>query len=482
VRGLGGAQTALGGDISSASSNPAGLGFFNRSEFSITPNFNFVSANTDYLDGSTREEKLNFNFANLGIVLNYTKGDIVDSKWRGGNAGISINRIADYHSSVEYQGFNFNPLDQDGFLILDANNPKDFIESAVLNTQVSGSNNPIFDNDFAELAYDIGLVEIYEDGNNPGTFFADRNIYAVDENGDYITDVNGNLIPAFPDPDFPTYQQEQIKTRGATYQTSLAYGGNYDDRLYFGASLGIVTTSLEVERTFIEEPTSTDLARLTLSDVYEISGVGINATFGIIGRPVTPLLIGASYTTPTIHAMEQIQDVTLSAEFIDGEFFDNTFTYVPLEYTVRTPSKMNAGITYFFGKNGFLTADVERINYNGAFLSNPSENFSFSGDNDVISRFDPVLNIRGGVEFRFDQFRIRGGYAQLGDPIDNDVEEGQSNLTLGGGIRTKNYFLDLGIISSISGREKLISPYPGANLAEANINKTRVAISLGWFF
>ena len=39
--GLGEAQTSLGGDISSASSNPAGLGFFNKSEFSFTPQFNY---------------------------------------------------------------------------------------------------------------------------------------------------------------------------------------------------------------------------------------------------------------------------------------------------------------------------------------------------------------------------------------------------------------------------------------------------------
>lgn len=37
MQAIGGAQIALGGDISSAVSNPAGLGFFNKSVFVVTP-------------------------------------------------------------------------------------------------------------------------------------------------------------------------------------------------------------------------------------------------------------------------------------------------------------------------------------------------------------------------------------------------------------------------------------------------------------
>ena len=52
VLGLGGAQTAIGGDISSASTNPAGLGFFNRSEFSFSTQFNGVNKSTNFTDRS----------------------------------------------------------------------------------------------------------------------------------------------------------------------------------------------------------------------------------------------------------------------------------------------------------------------------------------------------------------------------------------------------------------------------------------------
>ena len=40
MQGMGGGYTALGADATNAYSNPAGLGFYNRSELSITPVFN----------------------------------------------------------------------------------------------------------------------------------------------------------------------------------------------------------------------------------------------------------------------------------------------------------------------------------------------------------------------------------------------------------------------------------------------------------
>ena len=54
MRGLGGAQTSLGGDISAASGNPAGLGFYNRSEFSISPSLRFANATSTFLGNTTK--------------------------------------------------------------------------------------------------------------------------------------------------------------------------------------------------------------------------------------------------------------------------------------------------------------------------------------------------------------------------------------------------------------------------------------------
>lgn len=481
IRGLGGAQTALGGDISNASSNPAGLGFFNRSEFSFTPNFNYSNSKSNYLGRSTNDGKLNFNFANVGVVFNNTKSDIVESKWRGGNFAISLNRVADFSNSITYEGFN---------------EVSDFIDFAVDAENFTGRT------DLSDLAFNTFMTDeffvIYngDDGatnaqdslfingiryfipdlygsnldNGDSLFFVDRNIYRPD----------GSL--AFPTQGNPTFQRESINSRGSSYQASFAYGGNYNDRLYFGASIGIFAYDHVVERIYTEQPSGADLSRFTLEDIFEQSGVGINATIGVIGRPATPLLLGISFTTPTFYGIEQLRTLNATAEYpgFDTEF--DEIIYEPFEYSLRTPSKLNLGATYFFGKNGFITGDIEKVNYAGAKLSNASDGQGFSDSNQEVDRYNSVYNYRGGIEFRFGKLRARGGAAYMEDPTDDEFDQKQLTVSVGGGLRTKKYYADISIMNSVIAPENTISPYPGAEVATTTTDRTRVSISVGWFF
>ena len=69
IQGLGGSQIALGADMSSIFSNPAGLGLFNKSVFSISPSYTFNNTKTDY-QGQTREmDNSNFAIDNIGVVF-----------------------------------------------------------------------------------------------------------------------------------------------------------------------------------------------------------------------------------------------------------------------------------------------------------------------------------------------------------------------------------------------------------------------------
>ena len=69
--GLGGAFTALGGDVSSISLNPAGLGVYSGSQIMFTPSFQFFQSNTKTLDYTKEDFKYNFNFHNIGWVTSY---------------------------------------------------------------------------------------------------------------------------------------------------------------------------------------------------------------------------------------------------------------------------------------------------------------------------------------------------------------------------------------------------------------------------
>src|SRR5258708_11980230 len=82
VQGMGGVQNALGGDISSAYYNPAGLGMFNHSDFSFTPAYAIANSSSSYLGNSSTENKTNLVLPNFGIAFhspnNESKGLLAD--------------------------------------------------------------------------------------------------------------------------------------------------------------------------------------------------------------------------------------------------------------------------------------------------------------------------------------------------------------------------------------------------------------------
>lgn len=474
ILGLGEAQTALGGDISAAGSNPAGLGFFNKSVFSFTPVFNYLNTSSRYLGTEISDGRLNFNFGNLGAAIKNSSGS---GKFKGGAFGISINRIADFQNQIRYEGYNFNAL-ENGIIDFDDDHPADLVQYAVLYSKVNSNGEISFENDLAELAYETFLISPFQDGN--GNYFVDRDFYATDDNGNLLTDDNGNIIPAYSEPNFPVYQSQTIDTRGAAYQTSIAYGGNYDDRLYFGGNIGILTMTRRVEKEYIERPTNADLNNLILEENSEQNGTGISATFGLIGRPINTLLVGLNYTTPSYYVIEEIRDITLTANYAGNVQESFGYDYEPFDYTVITPSKLKLGATYFFGKLGFITGDVETVNYAGANLSNPSTGESFSDENRTINDYKSTINYRLGAEFRYEIFRFRGGVSVLSDPIEDNADQGEVKFNFGGGIRTEDFFADLTILTS-QGRESLVSPYPGQQAVVKNQN-SGFAFTLGFFF
>ena len=84
IAGLSGSGSVLGGDMSSAILNPAGLGFYNRSQFVFTPGFNFNKLSSDFLGRGTNNENSNLDISNLGLVVNFNKRDLATGRWRGG--------------------------------------------------------------------------------------------------------------------------------------------------------------------------------------------------------------------------------------------------------------------------------------------------------------------------------------------------------------------------------------------------------------
>src|SRR5690606_8909066 len=82
--GFGSALGSVGGDFSSLSVNPAGIGVYRRSEFMFTPSFHFGNVEGTYLNNVEDRSKTAFNFSNLGLVLTRSeRGKRYErSKWK----------------------------------------------------------------------------------------------------------------------------------------------------------------------------------------------------------------------------------------------------------------------------------------------------------------------------------------------------------------------------------------------------------------
>jgi hypothetical protein len=492
MQGIGGTQISLGGDVSSIVSNPAGLGFFTKNTAAFTTSLGFVNSDDEYYGTTTANFKNQFVINNAGFVFHYGKGKFTEDKFKGGSLGISWNRVNNFNRQYRYEGVSGSSITD--FFVNQANG--------------TGSLNPNNLPAFAFAAYDQFLIDLV-DFSTPVDYieYEDGGVWYIAPNlGD---GVDGYSSPFGAFANSIPYQQELVNERGNQYQFNISWGGNYDDRIYFGGGLGLQSLYYRRDRDFLESEFLIDnsfdspdpwINSIRFKDHLVARGFGINTTFGVIVRPVEVFTVGLSYTTPTFISITEESDFSLEANWNNYVYRDennlNNEPEVPeynlsqigrylspiyeTEYNLRTPGRLNLGATFFLGKMGFISADVERIDYSRMLLR--ANDFSMTADNDAIrDNFQAVMNYRLGAEIRMDDLRFRGGYALYPDPTGND--QNRDFITLGVGYRTQDFFLDLAVINSNS--TVLYSPYSiGANspMVNSEIRSTRVAVTAGFNF
>jgi hypothetical protein len=104
---MGGAFTALGGDISTFSQNPAGIGVFRSSEISVTPQLFHIKTMANMNGYNSTDYLYNFNLAQAGMVAN-----IINKNSESGlitlNLGYSFNKTNNLNQSITIAGINDN--------------------------------------------------------------------------------------------------------------------------------------------------------------------------------------------------------------------------------------------------------------------------------------------------------------------------------------------------------------------------------------
>lgn len=474
IQAMGGAQVALGGDYSSAFANPAGLGFYNRSEGTLSLGTNFNNVSSTFMDGTAKDSKSNFNIPGFSIVLHSDKSN---GKLVSGNFAISLTRTNNFNQNISYQGVNpYNSL-IDYFVAQSNGDPNHPFDSNYYPSQFQTNGGSYYN--LSRLAYYNYLLGPQSE---------------ITKNGDssqYHTYIN--QIPL---------QQEQAVITGAQNQVNFAYGLNFDDKFYLGFGVGLPSFNYHSVRTYSETFPSGPLYGFTLSEDYSIKGSGINGSIGAIVRPKDFIQFGLSISTPTyFYSVTDNYTATLSSGWNNYQYTDVTYPSNnmtlnggysdafkdPLlaDYTLSTPWRIRAGATIFIKKHGFITADLESVNYSKSRLSSQTDGLNFDQDNaDIKTFYGKTLNIRLGGEYRLNKFRVRAGYSYMPDPYaakQYNIDNGITGISGGLGYRTEKYFVDLGVISSQWNSAYVVYHYtpntPVANLQNSNLS---VMVTVGF--
>lgn len=460
MQGFGGTQTSLGADMSSAGSNPAGLGFFNRSVFSFTPSINLHTADATYLGSTISTYKNNFNFANMGVVFNTNKGDFTSEKFKGGSFAISLNRTNDFNDEITYQGRNGNNSIIDSFLAEAGSTSTNNLSGYALSAYENYLINPVYDDEENVIGYD-------------------------------------SFVLGFPQ------QSETITRSGSQYDLNFSWGGNYNDMVYFGAGLGFVTLNYSTRKIYTEEQflyeddegnTQVDdwISYTKIRDDLAINGSGVKGSLGLIVRPINILTLGVSYNTPTYYSLDEESEFRHDTQWNDVELDDGTilndrnFTsdLFISQYNLKSPGKLSAGASVFLNKLGFISADVELVDYRRSQLK--TSDFNVTADNQTIDGlYGRTINYRAGAEFRLDKLRLRAGYAYFGDPYkgtENFDRSGQ-NITGGVGFRSQDFFIDLAVVNRRQ-KEVFAPYYVEQNQPEADVlsKSTTISTTIGFNF
>lgn len=456
--GTAGAFGALGADFSTLMINPAGIGVYKKSEFTFSLGFNNRNTENDFLNNTSGDSKFNVDVPDLGLVFAIPKKN--ETGIRQLSFALGYNRTANFNSESYFQGKNNNNSILDSF-IDEIRNDGGATESELYDYYA-------FD---ADLAYQTYLLD-------PDTLNTNQYISVIP---------NGGAL-----------QSKSTTTRGGMGEFTLAFGGNYDEKIFFGVTLGFPSVRFEEEATYEEKDvdnvivnadSSIDFKALSYDTYLNTTGNGVNARFGIIFKPADWVRIGAAIHTPTYFYLNDKYRSGMSSAFGDGTSYRYDSPEGNYSYNLTTPFKAVGSVAFLFGQYGLVSFDYEFTDYTGAKLD--ASDYNFSSENKVINKVynDVASNFRGGLEFKYEKFAFRAGGAYYSTPFKSQyttekTDQHAISYTGGIGYRENKYYIDLGYAFTQYGES--YTPYTISNefVPGSVIKKTdhRIVATMGFRF
>lgn len=446
---MGSAFGALGANASSTSYNPAGIATHTTNELSGSINFSDLESQSMFQHASN---KFNKNRTLSIPNINYVNATVFDPEdfgdWNRWNFGLGFNRLDDYNQDI-YIEHTFKSSDQNEY----------------------------------------SFSEMIEDNAN-GTAYYDLNSFRESlAFNTYLIDTLGGISSFKSNASFPnTLQSYKSSQAGSKNEFYLSLGAAYQNKLFLGLTIGFpsidykeVTTT--TESNYNPSPADSTLLRsFNYKTNLSVSGSGINLKLGLIYKLDENLRYGFALHTPTYYELQEDYWASMTSDFVDEEQLRYDESTVGIfDYGIYTPFKMINSLAIIIKKKAVISIDHEYLDYGTSKITSDFYNFTET-NKDVKYYYRSTSNLRIGGEFRIHpQLSLRGGYALYGSPFANNLNDASKEyLTLGLGLKVKQYFFDLAHISTLSKENLYI--YDGASTASIESNKSQLLFSAGFKF
>ena len=431
---LAGSMGAFGADFSTASVNPAALGTYNKSEISFTPSLYNATSEMAYNGESYNDNKWNFNFGELGIVLAIPE---VGGKWKAVQISTGFNRTGSFHAYSYAAGPN------NGNTSITDNFTQPF---TVNGSNVSGSY-------VSYAAYELYLT-------------------SPDATGAMHSDISSlNLM-----------QEKSYSSKGSMNEYVFSVSGNYDDLLYIGATLGIPYFHSKESYTYAEYNQGTGpFKNLQYGDELIQDGTGVNFKFGMLFQPFNFMRLGFAVHTPSFYDIDEYYNSNLAATHDSVGYKEYVVSNGDFSYRLQTPYHVLGDLAFMLKNYGFINIGYEFTDYKTMRLR--ADTYSFRAENNSIDNlYQGVHTIKAGGELNLSPLALRVGYSHSTNPYVETGKDGSLDVFSAGlGFRTKYYYIDFAYMNQSYKETDIFYkniPYSYEN----NIAKHNFIVTLGWKF
>lgn len=384
--GMGGAMEALGADLSTIGTNPAGLGLFRKGKADLS----FGLVNQTGMNKFNSLSKTNMSFDQIGVVFNVNK-----------TPNVSFNIGFNYHKSR-----NFDQL----------------LNAA--NTLNNASQNKLTYQKYRNQVFRTQDDATYSQVDN---LYMKNLLYNNTTSTYYYFPASGYL-----------YNQQN---KGYIGEYDMNLSANINDRVYLGLTMGIHDVHYNGYSEYTEKilPNADNIERLTLNDNREITGTGFDVKFGAIVRPMAESLfrLGAYVHTPVWYDLTTSNYTELIVGALRpsiGESYDfrvNTPWKFGLSAGTTLADRVALGATYEYAAYNAMQTRIKDGGtydwYYGTYYESSHNDRVMNNHTEDALRGQHTLKL--GVEAKItDHFSLRAGYNYLSALFkDAAVKDGSLN-------------------------------------------------------